>query len=105
MVARGTPCRQSSAVWRSGQRVACKRRRASLIAALDVTIRNGVAAFVARGNCAGLGCAATSLPIATAAPAKAPRAIATRISRRDRSAEPGLALARGVTLTAWNLDL
>jgi hypothetical protein len=64
-----------------------------------------VTAFVARGNGAGLGCAAASVPIATTAPVKAPCAILTRISRRDPSAEPGLALARGVTLTAWNLDL
>src|SRR5947209_12268195 len=95
MVARGTPCRQSSVVWRSGQRVACKRRRASLIAALDVTTRNGVTAFVTRGN--GAGCAATSLPIATAAPANAPRAIAARTSRRDSSTAVELALACEVT--------
>jgi hypothetical protein len=60
---------------------------------------------VTRGNGAGLGCAVASLQIVTATPAKAPCAILTRISRRDPSAEPGLALARGVTLTAWNLDL
>src|SRR3984893_15107015 len=96
IVARGTPCRQSSVVWRSGQRVACKRRRTSLIAALDVTTRNGVTASVARYNGAGLGCAATSLPIATAVPAKALRAIPTRISRRDPSAGALLALGGGV---------
>src|SRR3984893_8327467 len=97
-VARGAPCRQSSAVWRSGQRVASKRRRASLIAARDVTTRNGVTASVTRRNGAGLGWAATSLRLATAAPAKAPRAIPTRISRRDPSAGTVLALARGVML-------
>src|SRR5258708_5263122 len=78
---------------------------AALIAGVDVTARNGATAFVARGNGAGLGCAVASLPIVTATPAKAPCAILTRISRRDPSAEPGLTLARGVTLTAWNLDL
>jgi alkanesulfonate monooxygenase SsuD/methylene tetrahydromethanopterin reductase-like flavin-dependent oxidoreductase (luciferase family) len=49
-------------------------------------------------NGAGLGSSATSLPIATAAPAKAPRAVPTRISRRDPSAGTELALARGVML-------
>jgi hypothetical protein len=82
--------------------VACKRRRASLIAALDVTTRNGVTASVTRGNGAGLGCAATSLPIATVVPAKAPRAIPTRISRRDPSAGAVLALARGVVLMRFS---
>jgi hypothetical protein len=93
IVARGTPYHQSSVVWRSGQRVACKRRRASLIAALDVTTRNGVTASVTRGNGAEVGCAATSLAIATAVPAKALPAIPMRISRRDPSAGALLALA------------
>ena len=72
--------------------MACKRRRTSLIAVLDVTTRNGVTAAVALGNGAGLGCAVTSLSIATPAPANAPRAIPTRISRRDPLAGALLAL-------------
>jgi len=75
-------------VWRSGQRVACKRRRASLIAALDVTTRNGVTASVTRGMAPGSAELLRRFPIATVAPAKAPRAIPARISRRDPSAGP-----------------
>jgi len=68
----------------------------ALIAVIDVTTRNGVTASVTRGNGAGFGCAAASLAIATAVPAKALPAIRTRISRRDPSVGALLALGGGV---------